>query len=152
MVDKSSFCWDASICVLSHSRMLRLNNLVWENIAYRAWTWQDMPYNAFRLSCCLLHSCFDGDICTTAQVPLDAEGRPSGKQHHSDQSISLPLCPQWQMQKVDSIQLWSDAIWWKKAKTAMPLRAASKTASSDQATLRQCSEGQASLKSALDGS
>ena len=39
----------------------------------------------------------DVDICSTAQAPLAAEGRPNGKQHQANQSISLPLCPQWQI-------------------------------------------------------
>ena len=35
---------------------------------------------AFRLAWCSPHCHFDGDIGTTAQAPLAAEGRPSRKQ------------------------------------------------------------------------
>ena len=48
---------------------------------------------AFRLACGSPHCRFDGDICSTAQAPLAAEGRPSRKQRHANQSITPPLCP-----------------------------------------------------------
>ena len=51
---------------------------------------------AFRLACRSPNCRFDGDFCTTAQAPLAAEGRPSGKQHLANISIAPWLCPQWQ--------------------------------------------------------
>ena len=52
---------------------------------------------AFRLACRSPLCCFDGDICTTVQTLLAAQGWPSGKQRLANKSITLPLCPQWQI-------------------------------------------------------
>ena len=46
-----------------------------------------------KLSTAWLHCRFDGDFCTTAQMPLAAEKRPSSEQRQANQSITLPLCP-----------------------------------------------------------
>ena len=43
-------------------------------------------YAAFRLACRIV-----GNFCATAQAPLAAEGRPSGKQRLPDRSIFSPL-------------------------------------------------------------
>ena len=61
---------------------------------------------AFRLACCLLHCCFDGDFCTTTQAPLAAEGRPRGKRHLANKSITPLLCPQRQTQTVEFYSIW----------------------------------------------
>ena len=84
----------------------------------------DVGNAAFRLACCSSHCHFDGDICTTAQVPHAAEGRPSGKQHLANRSITLQLCPQ--RQTTDSWILFNSGamLLGDKAKAAWPLRAA----------------------------
>ena len=56
---------------------------------------------AFRLACPSPHCHFDDDIYTTAQAPLAAEGRPSSKQHHANQSITSPLVQSSRLQTVD---------------------------------------------------
>ena len=81
-------------------------------------------YAGFRLTCRLLHCCFDDDISSTAQASLAAEGWPSGKQRQANRSITLPLCPPRQI--ADSWILFNSgaiAAGWK-AKAALPLRAA----------------------------
>ena len=57
-----------------------------------------LTYATFRLACHLLHYCFDGDICTTAQARLAVEGQgsPTSKQHLAHPSIT-PHFTQWQM-------------------------------------------------------
>ena len=50
------------------------------------------PYAAFILACHSPHCRFDGDFCSTAQALLAPEGRPSGKQRQTNQSITSPLC------------------------------------------------------------
>ena len=60
---------------------------------------------ACRLACRSPHCRFDVDICSTAQAPLAAEGRPSGKQRQANQLISSPLCPQRQI--ADSLLLFN---------------------------------------------
>ena len=82
---------------------------------------------AFRLVCRSPqrpHCRFDGDICSTAQGPLAAEERPSSKQRPANQSISSPLCSQWQI--ADSWLLFNFGAMpsGEKAKAAWPLRAA----------------------------
>ena len=61
-----------------------------------------IPNASFRLACCLPHCRFDGDICTSAQAPLVAKGRPSLKQRQANQLITRQLT---------SIQIQSDAAW-----------------------------------------
>ena len=95
-----------------------------------------LGYAAFRLACRLLHCCFDGDFCTTAQAPLAAEGWPSGKQRHANRSITLPLCPPRQI--TDSWILFNSGAMplGDKAKAAWPLRAATLK---QQAMITRCS-------------
>ena len=54
------------------------------------------PNAAFRLACHSPYCCIDGDICTTAQVPLALVERPSGEQRQANQSITSSLCPKWE--------------------------------------------------------
>ena len=78
----------------------------------------------FRLACRLPHCRFDDDICSTAyKAPLAAEEWPSGKQRLANISITLPLCPSWQI--ADSLILFNSGAMplSDKAKVAWPLRA-----------------------------
>ena len=64
--------------------------------------WQSNPntaesYAAFRLACHSPLCHFDGDICTIAQTSLAAQRWPSSKQHLANKSMTLPLCPHWQI-------------------------------------------------------
>ena len=56
-----------------------------------------VPNAGFSLTCRLPHCRFDDDISSTAQASLAAEGWPSGKQRQANRSITLPLCPPWQI-------------------------------------------------------
>ena len=90
------------------------------HVYWKSWTLYTSLCNAaFRLA-----SRFDGDFCTTAQAPLAAEERPSGKQRQANQSITSPLCPQRQI--ADSWLLFNFRAMprGEKAKAAWPLRAA----------------------------
>ena len=68
---------------------------------------------AFRLACRSQHYCFDGYtcICTTAQVPLATEGRPSGKHCLTNKLITLSFCP------VADISDKAKAVWLLRAIT-----------------------------------
>ena len=63
----------------------------------------------FRLACCSPHCRFDGDFCTTVQVSLAAEERPSGKQHQDNQLITHSGRPQ----TVDFYSTWEQCRSWK---------------------------------------
>ena len=60
-------------------------------------TWLSLLSKISLLACRSPLFRFHGDICTTAQAPLDAQGWPSGKQRLANKSITLPLCPQRQI-------------------------------------------------------
>ena len=98
-----------------------------------------ITHAAFRLACRLPHCRFDGDFCTTAQVPLAAEGWTSGKQHHPNRSITLPLYPPRQI--ADGLILFNSGAMplGDKAKTAWPLRAA--TLKQQAMTMRRSGKG-----------
>ena len=83
-----------------------------------------MLYAAFRLACRSPHCLFVGDFCTIAQAPLATEGRPSGKQHQANQSITSPLCSK--RQTADRWLLFNFRAMSRgeKTKAVWPLRAA----------------------------
>ena len=78
----------------------------------------------FRLACRSPHCQFDGGFCTTAKALLTVEERPSSEQRQANQSITAPLCTQWQTAYswlLFSLRVMSLG---GKAKTAWPLRGA----------------------------
>ena len=104
----------------------------------------------FRLTCCSGLCRFDGNICTTAQAPLDAQGWPSGKQRLANKSVTLPLCPQWQM--ADSWILFNlgETPLCNEPITTVPQGSNYETVSSACREKRQSGKRQASIKAALD--
>ena len=97
---------------------------VWNKIRPHCYISSSDLYAAFWLACRSWHCRFDGDVCTTVQAPLAAEGRPSSEQHQANQSITSLLCPQrqtadsWLLFNLRAMPL-SEMAW-----VAWPLRAA----------------------------
>ena len=90
------------------------------------------------------HCRFDGDFCTTAQVPLAVEERLSGEQRQANQLITSPLCPQ--RQTADSWLLFNFRAMplGEKAKAAWQLRTATmkgKQWSGDETAMPQAAGG-----------